>query len=203
VTGAWLACALQIPAAVDEVPPRPGPAQRTDRSPAREAEARAKDGRDKDRGAAASRQERERWRQELRNLPPAEREARLKELRQNYGFSAPAWDERSAWRDEWEKLSPQERQARLQAWREQRQVPFTPEEREARRQQLRERLARQIAELRHKATNGTLSVEGTNRLDRLEQVLQRFGPGGDSPDSKDFTPKINKPKPPPEKVKAL
>jgi hypothetical protein len=141
------------------------------------SEGRSAERREKLRGVNPDREEREKWREQLRNLSPEAREARLKELRQKYGFDAPSRNERQKLREEWEKLSPEERQARLQQWREKRSgdVQFTPEEREAQRRQLAERLARQIDQLRQKGTNSVLTAAEKSLLERLEEISRRFG----------------------------
>jgi len=50
---------------------------------------------------------------------------------------------------------------------------FTPEERQRRQQQIRERLARQIGELKKKKANGQLNDEERRKLERLELLANR------------------------------
>ena len=51
---------------------------------------------------------------------------------------------------------------------------FSPEERARRKQLIKERLARQISELRKKRANGELGDEDRKRLARLEQLAARL-----------------------------
>ena len=54
---------------------------------------------------------------------------------------------------------------------------FSSEERARRKQQIKERLARQISELRKKRANGELDEDEHKRLQRLEQLAARLHRG--------------------------
>ena len=55
---------------------------------------------------------------------------------------------------------------------------LTPEERDAKRKEMRERMQKQLAELRKKKTEGTLSEPEKKRLERMEEVNKRFEQAG-------------------------
>jgi uncharacterized membrane protein YccC len=58
------------------------------------------------------------------------------------------------------------------------EVPkFSTEERNRRKQQIKERLAKQISELRRKRANGDLAEEDRKRLQRLEEIAARLHRG--------------------------
>ena len=101
-------------------------------------------------------------RRPFRDLSPEERQARFKEMQERFG-PAPFTLE------EFRRMTPEERQLKLRQWREK---GFTPAERQKRRLQIRERLGRQMAELKQK--KGPLSDEERVRLERLELIAARF-----------------------------
>ena len=55
---------------------------------------------------------------------------------------------------------------------------LTPEERDAKRKEMRERMQKQLAELRKKKGEGTLSEAEKKRLERMEEVNKRFEQAG-------------------------
>lgn len=157
---------------------QPAPASElTNPAPAQPRRSRPADRPDK--GSLARPGVDDRWLEQWRRLSPEQRQAKLKELRQKYGFGPAPHESVTKWRQEWEALSPEQRRARLAQWRQQRAeaLQFSPSERELQRQQLRERLDQALAALRQKASNNLITVEERNRLDRLEELAQRFKPG--------------------------
>ena len=105
--------------------------------------------------------ERPEARRPFRDMSPEEREARFNEMQQRFG-PAPFT------LDELRRMPPEERQAALRKWRDR---GFTSEERQKRRLQIRERLTKQIAELKARKN---LSEEERSRLERLELIASRF-----------------------------
>ena len=144
-------------------------------------------------------------------FPSEVRSPRAAEGRENQRRAGGALREDSQKRrEEWEKLSPDERRAAFREWRQKREMEgkFNSQEREARRKVMRERLARQLAELRQKKTDGVLTDEDRNRLERLEEIAGRFEregwtnggssfkkPGEASPKSNRTSENNTKPKP--------
>jgi hypothetical protein len=148
-------------------------------------------------------------REELRNLPPEERRARLQQLRGQFGTNAPPrgaarpedrpgvprseppprdkfMEQREQFRRELTNLPPEERIRRMMEWREQhgaRATPpaLSPEEREAKRGDIRQRVETQAAALRKKKADGSITPEESQRLDRMEQMLQRIDQQKDGP----------------------
>jgi len=58
---------------------------------------------------------------------------------------------------------------------------LSPEERDAKRKEMRERMQKQLGELRKKKADGTLTEADKRRLERMEEVEKRFdqtGPAG-------------------------
>jgi|SRR5438045_3526085 hypothetical protein len=55
---------------------------------------------------------------------------------------------------------------------------LSPEERDAKRKEMRERMQKQLAELRKKKADGTLSEAEKKRLERMEEVNRRFEQAG-------------------------
>jgi hypothetical protein len=51
---------------------------------------------------------------------------------------------------------------------------LSPDEREAKRKEMRERMQKQLAELRKKKADGTLSEADKKRLERMEELDKRF-----------------------------
>lgn len=103
--------------------------------------------------------ERPEMRRPFRDLSPDEQETRFKEMQERFGpppFTL----------DELRQMPPQERQPALRKWREK-----GLEERQRRRLKIRERLTRQIAELKARKK---LSEEERLRLERLELIASRF-----------------------------
>jgi hypothetical protein len=123
-------------------------------------------------------EERERIREEVRSLPPEERPARIRELREKWGLGTNATErpEGEKRREEWMTLTPEERQARLREYRERRAANprFSPEERAARREVIRERFDTRLKALRERKSEGAITRDETERLDRLEELAQRF-----------------------------
>lgn len=83
-------------------------------------------------------------------------------------------------REELRKLPPQERQAKLKELRERRKA-MTREEMIAKRQEIKARFERQLAALRQKKSDGTLTPQESKRLQRLETIAQRFKQGQTEP----------------------
>jgi hypothetical protein len=81
-------------------------------------------------------------------------------------------------RDELKGLSPEERQAKIRELSKKeaqaKSKGMTPEEREAKRQEMRERMQKQLADLRQKKTDGTLNATEKKRLERMEEVARRM-----------------------------
>src|SRR6266702_4027992 len=73
-------------------------------------------------------------------------------------------------REKLKNLTPEERAAARQA--------LAPQEREAKRKEIRERMDKQLGELRKKKADGTLTPQEEKRLGRLEEVSKRFDQGG-------------------------
>jgi Skp family chaperone for outer membrane proteins len=106
-----------------------------------------------------------RLREELRKLPPEERQKRLRE----------EFEKR---REELKQLPPAEREAKLKELRQhllERQRVMSPDERKAKRQEIKARFDKQLAELRSRKTNGTITAVESKRLERLEAIRRRFG----------------------------
>jgi hypothetical protein len=136
---------------------------------------------------------------EWRSLAPAEREAKLKEAREKRGPGTSAREDREKRREEWEKLPPAERRAKAREWRQRSGSTneLTTAERDAWRKQLRERLDAQLAGLREKKTNGTLTEPEQGRLDRLEELARRMEQGKrPAPSQPEGPPGEGRPKPP-------
>lgn len=115
----------------------------------------------------------------LEQLTPQERAARLKALRErSAAVTNRVTVERL--RAEWKRLSLEDREARLQQWREelQRQSEelqlLTIEQREAKRQVVKDRFENEIKELQRIKAAGRITREQERRLERLEQLYQRF-----------------------------
>ena len=109
----------------------------------------------------------QKFRESLKDLPPAEREAKLREFREKQ------MEERL------KDLPPAEREARLKEMRERlaNRPPATqlsPEERETRRKEVRERLDKRLGELRQKKADGTLTEREGLQLTRMEEMAKRF-----------------------------
>lgn len=133
---------------------------------------------------------REEIREQLKNLTPEEREAKLKELREKFGKSADS-DEARKRREEFQKLTPEEREAKMKEFRakqgqrpggggelakqreELKNVP--PEERAAKLKELREKMEKRHDELLKKKTEGTLTAEEQEQLNRYDAFKNRQG----------------------------
>ena len=141
-----------------------------------EREARIREFREKQ-GLGPLRPEFERRREEWQKLPPAERDAKVKEWREKGGEFR---DELEKRREELRGLSPDEREAKIKEWREKGigdrpgLATLSSAEREARRKVLRERLEKQLGGLRKKKADGSLNDDEKQRLERMEDILQRF-----------------------------
>jgi hypothetical protein len=109
-------------------------------------------------------------------LPSEDRSPRAKESREAQGRGGAPRAEAKKRHEEWEKLSPEERRAAFREWRQKREGEgqLSAPEREARRRVMRERLARQLGELRQKQADSALTEEERNRLERLEEIGRRF-----------------------------
>lgn len=175
---ALLAADESAPAPRPQVPPELREQVRN--LPPEEREAKLKEWRDQRRA------EMEKRREELKNLPPQERNAKLRELRERQSEGLPGREEFERRREEFKNLSPQERQNRIRELQEQRRAErfelkgLGTEEREAKRKEMRARLDRQLAELRKKKTDGTLTEAEQRRLEAMETLMKRFeqdGPG--------------------------
>jgi hypothetical protein len=127
-------------------------------------------------GEAQSTTNRPQPRQAIEGLPSEERSPRAKESREKQGRGGSSREESQKRREEWEKLSPEERRAAFREWRQKREVEgkLSSQERETRRKMMRERLAKQLAELRQKKVDSALTEEERNRLERLEEIARRF-----------------------------
>jgi|1185.fasta_scaffold1217310_2 hypothetical protein len=55
---------------------------------------------------------------------------------------------------------------------------LSPEERDAKRKEMRERMQKQLAELRKKKADGSLNEAEKKRLERMEEVNKRFEQAG-------------------------
>ena len=117
----------------------------------------------------------EKLREEIKNLPPEERQKRLREFREKHG--APLRDELEKRREELKDLPPAERKEKLAEIRErlaERRKQMSADERKAKRQEIQSRLDKQLALLREKKTNGTITASESKRLQRLEIIDRRF-----------------------------
>lgn len=148
--------------------------------PPEEREAKLKEWREKRRA------EMEKHREELKNLSPEERAAKLKELREKRPGGLPNREEFEKRREEFRNLSPEERQKKIRELQEQRRAErpefkgISTEEREIKRKEMQARLAKQLAELRKKKTNGAITDAEQRRLEHMEVLSKRFeqdGPG--------------------------
>jgi hypothetical protein len=147
---AW--CAADPPAVGDPPPPpnRPDPAALRERARGLSPEERQKmirEFREKHGLLATNRNEWQRRREELKNLPPEEREAKLKALRQEIQQA----------RGNFKLLSP--------------------EERETKRKEIKERVDAQTAELRKKKADGTITGIEQRRLERMQLMSRRLERG--------------------------
>ncbi|MDB6030932.1 MAG: hypothetical protein JWM16_1270 [Verrucomicrobiales bacterium] len=81
-------------------------------------------------------------------------------------------------RDELKGLSPEERQAKIRELSKKeaqaKDKGLTPEEREAKRKEMRERMRKQLTDLRQKKADGTLNAAEKKRLERMEEVAKRM-----------------------------
>jgi hypothetical protein len=116
----------------------------------------------------------EKFKEEWKKLTPAERQARIREFREKSRRPLISRAEIERRREEFKHLTPEERRARIRSWREQHGG-------------LKERLEKQIIELRQKKLDGTITPEESQRLERLEVVAQRFEQTGRSQKSSDRT----------------
>jgi len=117
----------------------------------------------------------EKLREELKDLPPQERQKRLRELREKRG--GVLREELEKRRDEFSKLSPQEREARMKELRErmaERRKAMTPDERKLKRQEIKSRLEKQLGEVQKRKDAGTITLQESKRLERLETIGKRF-----------------------------
>jgi len=142
--------------------------------PPAERDAKLKEWRDK------QRTEGEKRREELKNVPLQEREARLKELQERRSERMTNRAEFEKRREEFRNLSPEERQKKIQELQEQRRAErpefkgITTQEREAKRKEMRSRLDKQLADLRKKKTDGTITDPEQRRLQHMEEIAKRF-----------------------------
>jgi biopolymer transport protein ExbB/TolQ len=81
-------------------------------------------------------------------------------------------------RDELKGLSPEERQAKIRELSKKeaqaKSKGMTPEERDAKRKEMRERMQKQLSDLRQKKADGTLNATEKKRLERMEEVARRM-----------------------------
>jgi len=142
----------------------------------------------------APKQTREELREQLKNLPPSEREAKLKEFREKYNQTSPLRDQLEQRREELKNLSPEEREAKVREWRQQASTnapavrTLTPSDREARLKNIRERLQKQLADLRKKKEDKTITPEEEKRLERMEELAKRFEKVGSLPAQRNVVP---------------
>jgi hypothetical protein len=83
----------------------------------------------------------------------------------------------SGWAQE-EKSGPKIEQKKKEAPTRSDVRGLSPEERDAKRKEMRERMQKQLAELRKKKADGTLSEAEKKRLERMEEVNKRFEQAG-------------------------
>src|SRR6266446_5725322 len=76
-------------------------------------------------------------------------------------------------REQLKNLTKEERDKRIAA-----RQALTPAEREAKRKEMRERMDKQLGELRKKKADGTLTPQEEKHLGRLEEASKRFDQGG-------------------------
>lgn len=109
---------------------------------------------------------REQMREQWQKLTPEEREAKIKEMREKRGLP-PVNAEMQKRREEWQKLTPEERRVKMQELRNQRtNAPAQNQVREERRVAFQ----KQLAELRAKKADGSITPPETARLEQLERA---------------------------------
>ena len=133
-------------------------------------------------------------REQLKNLTPEQRQARIRELRERQmGTNRVDIEKR---RQEFQKLQeelkglpPEERQKRMREWRQKQGLArpafrtIDPDQAKAKRQELKGRVEQQLAELRKKKTDGTITEQESKRLERMEIMSKRLEqePAGPDP----------------------
>ena len=136
---------------------------------------------------------REELKEKFKGLTPEERQAKMKELREKTGPGGLMSEEMQKRRAEFEKLResfkdlpPAERETMLREWREKNlkapagPAAMTPEERETRRKEFSKRIEEQIAALKKKKSDGTITENETTRLQNMEKMARRLESRGDS-----------------------
>ena len=80
----------------------------------------------------------------------------------------------SAWAQEDKAPASGEKKEKVEQKKHPEVKVLSPEERDAKRKEMRERMQKQLSELRKKKADGTLSEAEKKRLERMEEINKRF-----------------------------
>jgi hypothetical protein len=149
---------------------------------------------------------REELREQLKSMTPEQRQARIRELRdRQMGTNRVDIEKR---RQEFQKLQeelkglpPEERQKKMREWRQKQGLAqpgfrtIDTDQAKAKRQELKGRVEQQLAELRKKKTDGTITEQESKRLERMEVMSKRLEQEAAGPDPGALPPPAVPPKP--------